>query len=138
MSKESLEVILNDISEIYGVDVLTEYKFSKDRRFRFDYFISFNTLFDNVSIRGLAIEYEGGVYGAGRHIRPLGFIRDCEKYNLALSLGVPVLRYTVEHLKDSSKVKEEIEQVINQFLKKASWKQIFNWENTVILLTITL
>ena len=120
MSKESLEVILNDISEIYGVDVLTEYKFSKNRRFRFDYFISLNTLLHNVSIRGLAIEYEGGVFGAGRHIRPLGFIRDCEKYNLALSLGVPVLRYTVEHLKDSSKVKEEIEQVIKQLLKIAS------------------
>ncbi len=127
MSKEILEGVLNEISEIYKINILTEYKFSSLRKFRFDYFISFDSNVSsqdsntsNRSIRGIAIEYEGGIFGAGRHIRPLGFIKDCDKYNLALSLGVPVLRYTVEHLKDSSKVKEEIEQVISQFLKIAS------------------
>ena len=127
MSKESLEGVLNEISEIYKVNIFTEYKFSNFRKFRFDYFVSFDSYVSSQdsnssdrSIRGIAIEYEGGVFGAGRHIRPIGFIKDCEKYNLALSLGVPVLRYTVEHLKDSSKVKEEISQVISQFLKKVS------------------
>ena len=41
----------------------------------------------------VAVEVEGGVYGRGRHVRPAGFIADCEKYNAAAQLGWLVLRF---------------------------------------------
>jgi len=125
MTKEILEGVLNEISEIYKINIFSEYKFSNTRKFRLDYFIDIDSTRNSKSnnldnIKGVGIELDGGVWVQGRHIRPLGYIRDCEKCNLALSLGVPVLRYTYEHLKDIEKVKEEIEQVINQLLKIAS------------------
>lgn len=44
--------------------------------------------------RRLLIEVEGGAYTRGRHVRPAGFEKDCEKYNLAALLGYTVLRFT--------------------------------------------
>lgn len=41
----------------------------------------------------IAFELEGGIYSQGRHVRPLGFITDCIKYNLATSLGWQVYRF---------------------------------------------
>lgn len=37
-------------------------------------------------------EIEGGIFTNGRHVRPMGFMGDCEKYNLATSLGYQVYR----------------------------------------------
>ncbi len=43
----------------------------------------------------IAIEIEGGTrFGNSRHSRGSGFERDCEKYNLATSLGWRVYRFT--------------------------------------------
>lgn len=39
-----------------------------------------------------AVELEGGIYIRGRHLRPGGFLRDMEKYNLAAQLGIFVFR----------------------------------------------
>jgi len=64
-----------------GGELKKEHKFSKGRRFRFDYFTA-----------GVAIELEGGVWTRGRHTRPSGFLNDMEKYNLAASLGILVFR----------------------------------------------
>ena len=64
-----------------GGELKKEYKFAEGRRFRFDYY-SF----------GIAIELEGGVFIRGRHLRPGGFLRDMEKYNLAASMGILVFR----------------------------------------------
>lgn len=105
MAKQILENILNEIP----YRVLSEYRFCSTRKFRFDYFVLFS------NNKGVAIEYEGGVFTQGRHTRPIGFINDCYKYNLACSLGVPVLRYTVKHLEDPQKVKNEILQAIKIF-----------------------
>lgn len=41
----------------------------------------------------IAFELEGGIYSQGRHVRPLGFITDCIKYNLALSIGWKPYRF---------------------------------------------
>lgn len=38
------------------------------------------------------VELEGGVFIRGRHLRPGGFLRDMEKYNLAAQLGIFVFR----------------------------------------------
>ena len=100
-----MELILNEIS---NYDYHKEYKFLSDRRFRFDYVF----LLDNSLIKGIAIEFEGGVWSNGRHIRPLGFIKDCEKYNLATVNGYVVLRFTSECIKDTNRVKTTIESTL--------------------------
>lgn len=41
----------------------------------------------------LCVEVEGGVWTMGRHVRPLGFIRDTRKYNALALSGFAVLRY---------------------------------------------
>ena len=94
--KSIIEQILKDA----GLSYVKEYKFLKDRKFRFDYAIQK----DNLKI---AIEYEG-IFGVKmtRHTNSLGYSKDCEKYNLAQIDGWIVLRYTaltVKSLKDDLK-----------------------------------
>jgi len=62
-----------------------EYKFCPERQWRFD--------FANLEYK-VAVEVEGGVWHHGRHQRPMGFIGDAEKYNMASSLGWLVIRLT--------------------------------------------
>ena len=100
-----MELILNEIS---NYDYHKEFKFLHNRRFRFDYVY----LLTDSKIKGIAIEFEGGVWSAGRHIRPLGFIKDCEKYNLASINGYIVLRFTSECLKDPVRIKATIESTL--------------------------
>ena len=100
-----MELILNEIS---NYDYHKEFKFLDNRKFRFDYVF----LLDNSLIKGIAIEFEGGVWSNGRHIRPLGFIKDCEKYNLATVNGYVVLRFTSECIKDTNRVKTTIESTL--------------------------
>ena len=71
---------------------VAEYKFSQNRRFRFDY-----CWLDNM----LAVELEGGTWVNGRHSRGKGFASDCEKYNLAVLGGWRVLRFTSDMLKSN-------------------------------------
>ena len=62
-----------------------EYRFHPTRKWRFD----FAWLQDQV-----AVEIEGGTWSRGRHVRPKGFERDCEKYNEAQRMGWMVYRFT--------------------------------------------
>ena len=62
-----------------------EVRFHPVRRWRFD-FAHPSTL--------VAIEIEGGTWVGGRHTRPAGFHKDCEKYNTAALLGWTVFRLT--------------------------------------------
>lgn len=61
-----------------------EYKFHTTRKWRIDF------AFPCIK---LAIEIEGGIYKRGRHTRPIGFIKDIEKYNALTELGWVILRY---------------------------------------------
>lgn len=72
-----------------------EYQFAKEKKrlFRFDY------CFTDVK---LAIEVEGGIWQMGGHNRPLHFIKDMEKYNLATELGFHLLRYEPKNLVKNS------------------------------------
>lgn len=83
---------------------LHEYRFHTTRRWRFDY------AWINQKV---AVEIEGGVWLQGRHNRPTGFIRDCEKYNAAQEMGWRVFRYTRETLEDWSAIKQ-IKRVLDQ------------------------
>jgi very-short-patch-repair endonuclease len=62
-----------------------EYRFHPTRKFRFDY------AFPD---KKLAIEIEGGIWIRGRHTRPIGYAKDCEKYNIAALMGWRVIRVT--------------------------------------------
>jgi hypothetical protein len=69
----------------FGIDFTPELMFAKPRRFRFDIAIP---------SRMIAIEYEGIFCEKSRHTTVTGYSKDAEKYNLAVSLGWKVYRYT--------------------------------------------
>ncbi|MEN3051332.1 MAG: DUF559 domain-containing protein [Candidatus Methanosuratincola petrocarbonis] len=71
---------------------IPEYKFALDkgRLFRFDF---------AWPEKKVAVELEGGTWIGGRHVRPEGFERDLEKYNLATALGWRVFRFSSDMLK---------------------------------------
>lgn len=115
--KNELEKILDDLE----YPVISEYRFSNTRRFKLDYYIDLSS-FDAL-VNGIGIEYEGINYqnsNKSRHTNTSGFIKDIDKYNLALSLSVPVLRYTFKQLEEPEEVKKQIMTVISNFLNKAS------------------
>ncbi len=78
------------LCETFGFEMpVREYRFCA-RRWRFD--LAWPD-------RKLALEVEGGVWIRGRHNRPMGFIRDIEKYNTAQNMGWKVLRVTGQDVK---------------------------------------
>jgi hypothetical protein len=68
-----------------------EYVFARPRRWRFDF---------AWPERFVAVEVEGGTGIYGRHNRPAGFERDCEKYAEAAIRGWCVIRATGRMVKD--------------------------------------
>ena len=72
-----------------GIEFEREYKFCRGRRWRADFYIKPMIL----------VEVEGGNWNRGRHVRPIGFEDDCEKYNEANILRFNVLRFTQKHIK---------------------------------------
>lgn len=99
--KQAIEIKL-------GLKCEREYKFVHDRRFRFDLAIP---------EKRIAIEFEGGVWSNGRHVRGKGYVNDCKKYNLATMHGWKMLRYTVEDTKRVAWeiiITDEIRKLINQ------------------------
>lgn len=75
------------IAKEISCEVMTEYLFHPTRKWRFDYAIPTHKI---------AVEIEGGIWKRGRHISPMGFLKDMEKYNTATSMGWRVLRTTPE------------------------------------------
>jgi very-short-patch-repair endonuclease len=82
-----------------------EHRFSPTRRFRFD----FAWLHQKV-----ALEVEGGVWQYGRHNRASGFLKDLEKYNLAVLLGWRVIRCTPQQL-ESGQAAEWIATLVDEW-----------------------
>ena len=83
---------------LFHVEYCKERKLSdKPRRWRMDFAI----LKPKISI-----EIEGGIFkdkdgSQGRHVRPIGFINDCIKYNMATMLGWRVYRIPTIFFKKS-------------------------------------
>lgn len=71
-------------------DPVEEFKFHPVRRWRIDLCWP---------DQKLALEIEGGVFTNGRHVRPIGFIKDLEKYNALSILGYSLLRFTPQQMK---------------------------------------
>jgi very-short-patch-repair endonuclease len=94
--KSNLELLFSlQLEEKNIKDWVTEYKFHPTRRFRFDF--AWPDHF-------LALEIEGGIYSRGRHVRPVGFKNDCEKYNEAAILGWTVIRVTSDQLNNNEAI----------------------------------
>ena len=74
---------LNIWKKIEGQELVEELKFHPDRKWRFD-FAHPETW--------IAVEVEGGIWDQSRHTRPVGFIKDCEKYNAGIVLGWYIFR----------------------------------------------
>jgi len=74
-----------------GYELEKEHKFSKERKFRFDFF---------VTELNCAIEYEGIFGENSRHTNKMGYSKDTEKYSLAATMGILVLRYTAINFKN--------------------------------------
>jgi len=63
-----------------------EFRFDKNgRKWRFDF------AWEPIRV---AIELEGGIWNNGRHVRGIGFEKDCEKFNSAQAQGWKVFRFT--------------------------------------------
>jgi hypothetical protein len=90
-------------------DAITEYRFYSKRRWRLDWYVP--------SIR-VGIEIEGGIWTRGRHNRPLGFMRDMEKYNSAALMGITIYRIPAHELKSCKKVMEHIQRIRSYLLRK--------------------
>ena len=77
------------IKSVYGFDVVKEYKFTSERKWRIDYAIPSHKV---------AVEVEGGAFTNGRHTRGTGFIADMEKYNELTCQGWALIRTTPQLL----------------------------------------
>lgn len=66
-----------------------EVRFHPDRKWRWD---------AAWPDRLLAVEFQGGAFRRGRHVRGKGFSDDCEKFSTAAVLGWRVMPVTTEQL----------------------------------------
>lgn len=71
-------------------DLLVEYRFHPERKWRFDWALP--------ELK-IAIEYEGIFSEKSRHTSVKGFTGDVDKYNAAQALGWRVFRYTAKNYK---------------------------------------
>lgn len=89
---------------LVGLKPELEYRFHPTRRWRADFAFP---------EQRVLVEFEGGVYTRGRHVRGKGFEKDCEKYNTAESMGYHVLRVTRRHV-ESGKALQWIEECVER------------------------
>lgn len=81
-----LEEHFAGLVRLFGLpEPVREFRFAPPRKFRFDF------VFPDAMV---GIELDGGSWSGGRHVRGAGFERDCEKMNLATSMGYRVFRFT--------------------------------------------
>ena len=76
-----------------NIKYVTEYRFHPVRRWRFDFALP---------DRKIAIEYEGGTWNKGGHVRGKHYSSDCEKYSVASIMGWTVIRITADMLRDGT------------------------------------
>lgn len=101
VEKRTIDLVLQEFKQKGLItDYVTEHKFHDVRRFRFDWAI--------VDLK-IAIEYEGIFSKKSRHTTVKGYSIDIEKYNLALTEGWKVLRYTANNYQD---LKTDLEKLI--------------------------
>ena len=111
--------------------VIPELRFDKKRRYRFDFAIMKGVTeeqarkfqYDKSNII-CGIEYQGGVFmEKSGHSNPTGATRDCDKSNLAQSLGWPLLTFTVLNY-------QQVIDSVQAIMKYKSLKSKYNIEIT--------
>ena len=77
-----------------GIEFVKEFKPVLSRRYRCDFYLEkYN----------LIIEIEGGTFSPkARHQHGMGFVKDCDKYNLLSSLGYKIFRFTTQHVNENN------------------------------------
>jgi len=102
LEKNTIVAILDSLKRNGHIDdFVAEHRFHDVRRFRFDWAV--------VSLK-IAIEYEGIFSKKSRHTTVSGYSKDIEKYNLALTHGWKVLRYTA---KNYMNLKNDLDKLLN-------------------------
>ncbi len=98
MSNSKLEETLAmKLTNLNFPEPMREHRFREGRKWSFDFAWTIPNYCPGAdSIRGVALEVEGGTWRGGRHSRGSGFAADCEKYNAAATDGWLVLRATSE------------------------------------------
>jgi len=87
-----------------GREPVREYRFHPVRKWRFDY------AFPDLKI---AVECDGGVFTGGRHTRPIGYMKDMEKFNAAAQDGWVVLKFTPSQMMTQATI-DTLRNTINQ------------------------
>lgn len=108
LCKTEMKIIINS-----DVDVKREFKFCPTRRFRSDFYLSANNL-------SLCIEIEGGIWTNGRHVRPSGYIKDMEKYNICSAMGYTLFRFSGKDVKSGKAINfllEHLEHISSRFFQ---------------------
>jgi len=101
MSGEFALLLIESIMDDLELDFVKEFQFNSERKWRFDYYIKKHNL---------AIEYHGGQFTKGRHVRPVGYGGDLFKMNAAQIMGFKVLQFTTEHISpDGNYIKSAIQ-----------------------------
>lgn len=91
------------LEELFALHVRAMRLPKPEREFRFDSERKWRADFAWPDIK-LIVEVEGGTASGGRHVRPDGFERDCEKYNAATLSGWRVLRVTSKMINSGAAV----------------------------------
>ena len=91
--------------KVEGINVVREYHFHPERRWRFDFVFCY----DSGVPANLAVEIEGTMIGGSHHQRTEGYEKDLEKYNAAVKLGWRVLRYTKRMVLDGTAINDVLE-----------------------------
>lgn len=84
-----------------GLPLIREYRPIPGRKFRADFALP---------QKHLLIEIEGGAWTGGRHVRPMGFLRDAEKYWLCWVYEWTVIRLTAPLL-----TPENVAMIVKRF-----------------------
>lgn len=79
------QLLVDLLFRITGVKPEQEYKFHPTRKWRLD------AAYPQLK---MGFEIEGGIWMGGRHVNPIGFEKDCEKYNAAAKMGWKIFRFT--------------------------------------------
>lgn len=80
-----------------------EYRFAPPRRWRFD--LAWHDV-GELRNRVVAVEIDGGTFSGGRHVRGLGYAKDCEKLNAAMERGWWIFRYTPQMVESGEAISQ--------------------------------
>lgn len=79
------------------IPYITEFQFNPDRKWRFDVYVTNEKEVDYFYPHKIGIEFNGGQWSNGRHVRGMGYANDLDKINAAQCGGYKVLQFTTSH-----------------------------------------